>query len=405
MKIVTGDAFLSEQKRAKIGRRKYLKHAGGIVAIAVVAATGYGMYKTTRPAATEYSTTTITERETHTVTTTKTEEKLVEPTELVKITPEVNVAAVYLLTWGVYPNTRSSDWNLGTPYTPILGSYRSDDPRVVNWHIKWALEHGITHFIFVWQLETFHGFLNSKYAGEIGFFIWDSFEDPKFPERSEEREELIRHHITDYSRHMRRSNYLKIDGRPVIVFGNMGNVHLQYGSEWAAESVKDLRKIVSEISGKDPYIFGDFHPYSPQLYGANGPLWADAVDGFFGYYIIGPGFGVLSYDDLINTNLSVNKFWFELARKKKKGFIPHVLPSFSNKILHDRGIDDWLIHYPDSSPEKFRIMCRNARDMVDEKTKMVSVTAWNEYQEGAVIEPTLEYGFSHLKVIRDVFAR
>jgi len=41
--------FLSEQEVGRIGRRRYLKYAGGIVAVAVVAAAGYGIYEATKP--------------------------------------------------------------------------------------------------------------------------------------------------------------------------------------------------------------------------------------------------------------------------------------------------------------------------------------------------------------------
>ena len=51
---------MSEQERAKIGRRKYLKYAGGIVAVAVVAAVGYGIYETARSVVTPTPTTTPT---------------------------------------------------------------------------------------------------------------------------------------------------------------------------------------------------------------------------------------------------------------------------------------------------------------------------------------------------------
>jgi len=42
---------LSEVEKAKITRRKYLKYGGGIIAVAVVAAAGYGIYEATKPKA------------------------------------------------------------------------------------------------------------------------------------------------------------------------------------------------------------------------------------------------------------------------------------------------------------------------------------------------------------------
>ena len=46
--------------------------------------------------------------------------------------------------------------------TPLLGYYREGDPSVMDWQIKWVVEHGISFFAFDWywdrgrrQLATF----------------------------------------------------------------------------------------------------------------------------------------------------------------------------------------------------------------------------------------------------------
>jgi hypothetical protein len=31
---------------------------------------------------------------------------------------------------------------------PVLGSYRDGEPEVSDWHIKWAVERGISFFFF-----------------------------------------------------------------------------------------------------------------------------------------------------------------------------------------------------------------------------------------------------------------
>jgi len=36
---------------------------------------------------------------------------------------------------------------------PVLGWYREGDPEVADWHIKWAVEHGITFFAYDWYWE------------------------------------------------------------------------------------------------------------------------------------------------------------------------------------------------------------------------------------------------------------
>ena len=59
-------------------------------------------------------------------------------------------------------------------------------------------------------------------------------------------------------------------------------------------------------------------------------------------------------------------------------------------------------------PEKFREMLRRVRVFTDrhpvaERKKLVLIEAWNEYGEGAVIEPHREWGFAYLDAVRDVF--
>jgi hypothetical protein len=36
---------------------------------------------------------------------------------------------------------------------PLLGYYQEGDPAVMNWQIKWAVEHGISFFVFDWYWD------------------------------------------------------------------------------------------------------------------------------------------------------------------------------------------------------------------------------------------------------------
>jgi len=98
MEILAGDAFLSEREKAKIGRRKYLKYAGGVVAVAIVATAGYGIYETAKPPVTSTPTATPTPMPSPTPTPTQT------------ITPTATPTAVpfYRLRLRV---TTTSDWS------------------------------------------------------------------------------------------------------------------------------------------------------------------------------------------------------------------------------------------------------------------------------------------------------
>ncbi|MBT3379090.1 MAG: hypothetical protein HN742_28115 [Lentisphaerae bacterium] len=87
---------------------------------------------------------------------------------------------------GDYPyqtHDEDSEWRLVAAKPkprPVLGFYDDSLPEVNDWHIKWALEHGISFFAFDWYwnagehrlLRTLErGFLKARYANLMDFCI------------------------------------------------------------------------------------------------------------------------------------------------------------------------------------------------------------------------------------------
>ena len=61
--------------------------------------------------------------------------------------------------------------------------------------------------------------------------------------------------------------------------------------------------------------------------------------------------------------------------------------------------------YVDSSPARYAAWLRSARARerrIRGGRGLVFVNAWNEWAEGAVLEPTTRFGFSYLCAVRDV---
>ena len=63
---------------------------------------------------------------------------------------------------------------------PLLGFYDDSLPEVNDWHIKWALEHGISFFAFDWYWNAGEkrlartleqGFLKARYASQMKFCV------------------------------------------------------------------------------------------------------------------------------------------------------------------------------------------------------------------------------------------
>ncbi len=52
--------------------------------------------------------------------------------------------------------TQAWGWYKIEPYlnrTPLLGYYDEGSPEVADWEIKWALEHGISYFVYCWYRQ------------------------------------------------------------------------------------------------------------------------------------------------------------------------------------------------------------------------------------------------------------
>ena len=63
----------------------------------------------------------------------------------------------------------------------------------------------------------------------------------------------------------------------------------------------------------------------------------------------------------------------------------------------------------DSTPEKFAQMLIGAKRLIDSNKvgmpNVIMIEAWNEFGEGAYIEPTKKWGFDYLKTISKVIGK
>ena len=115
---------------------------------------------------------------------------------------------------------------------PLLGFYDDSLPEVNDWHINWALEHGVSFFAFDWYWNAGEkrlartleqGFLKAKYAGQMKFCIhWcnhalDWKRDGKPAPLDFSVNALTE--MTEYlaENYFKRPNYLTVEGRPVFM--------------------------------------------------------------------------------------------------------------------------------------------------------------------------------------------
>lgn len=311
---------------------------------------------------------------------------------------------------GVYyfPGWRdASQWNpiLRFPERkPILGWYREGSPEVADWHIKWAVEHGITFFAYDWywvkghrQLEhaLHEGLFNARYRHLLKFCLLWANHNPPNTHSLEDSIAVARFWITNY---FNRPEYYRIQGKPVIIIFSPYNFRADLGVDGTRQAFNAMREECRQAGLDGLYIVACVSgPREVEDEGYDAVTcynWAGL--GLIGPEKLGP------FSALIEGYRRQWEMFVEQSR------LPIMLPlsgGWDSRPWHGNGA---MVRHG-RTPDLFRRHLQEARDMLEgcaDKTKLlpaVIIEAWNEWGEGSYIEPHKEYGFGYLDAVRDVF--
>jgi lipopolysaccharide biosynthesis protein len=103
---------------------------------------------------------------------------------------------------------------------------------------------------------------------------------------------------------------------------------------------------------------------------------------------------IMKYDDLVNISLQKAKPSFK--------YFPGITPTWDNTSRRKTG-NAHVFH--DSSPEKFEIWLEKiVEDFVpySEQENFIFINAWNEWAEGAHLEPCIKFGNEYLQSLKRV---
>jgi hypothetical protein len=316
------------------------------------------------------------------------------------------------------------------PRKPLWGYIDDSKPENAELQINTAAEHGITSFIFVWgwsqddgfgghgnNLALEKGFLNAANRNRLNFgLMWcGGWCDEAF----------------DYiiANYFSQPNYLRVDGRLYISIYQM-DLFMESGGglEKTSDAIrrfrdktrkaglgeihfaaiemglrKDINKIVRELTIDSVTSYAWCHNALPKA----------EIEGLAGYY-----------KDWARDAM---KYWPEFAEKFGVPYYPSVSigwdpsPRCPDVLPYKVGgpllyhcldgtyevlVEPYLSNIViDNNPELFREALIKARDYMEiyEKSKMVTIYAWNEWTEGSNLEPDDLYGMGYLKAIKDIF--
>jgi hypothetical protein len=292
-------------------------------------------------------------------------------------------------------------WSEGYSGHPVLGEYSSRDPYVADLHIKWAVDHGISFFAVSWwgdnsweDLSLRIGLLRAKYLGSIKFCIFYETKGLLGEIGSAEKaKETLRFHMLYLaSVFFHLPQYLRIDGKPVLIFYAAGILRDKLGANF--EPVfQELRTTVRVEEGLDLYLMGDVIHSIPTR---RDDIFLRVFDAVTGYCPI----LTKRYDRQVTEAEEMYAAWRSRAERFGTAIVPSVFPGFDNTRSN---IAQKVIVVP-RSVDGFEKFCQMAKRYADPRIKMVMVTTFNEWHDGTSIEPAKEWGTTYLEVIRSVFS-
>ena len=119
---------------------------------------------------------------------------------------------------------------------PALGFYAQENPEVADWETKWAVEHGISFFIYCWYRASqgepvkmnfgsaiHQALFRSRYQEKLKFtLMWENQArgTAGVADENDLLQNLLPFWIREYFRH---PSYLKVDNRPVLFIYRPGS--------------------------------------------------------------------------------------------------------------------------------------------------------------------------------------
>ena len=292
--------------------------------------------------------------------------------------------------------------------TPALGFYAQENPQVSDWETKWAVEHGISFFIYCWYRASQGGAVKTRF----GTAIHDALFKSKFVDKmkftimwenqsrgiagvADERdlfENLMPYWIENYFKH---PSYLKVDNKPLLFIYRPEFLVKDLGSVEKVETAfGKMRQACRDAGFAGLLLLGEYRGLDPKHLALMKSLGLD--------YTFAYCWGIP------NSPTPEQAIQAQLANIRKTQALD-ILPQVVTVSQAWSGWRDegsiWKI-----PPTDFEALLREAKAFLatlpaDQLgSKMLLLDNWNEWGEGHYIAPYREYGFGYLDAVRNVFA-
>ncbi|HOA73143.1 MAG TPA: glycoside hydrolase family 99-like domain-containing protein [Phycisphaerae bacterium] len=285
----------------------------------------------------------------------------------------------------------------------LLGWYDEGRPEVADWHIKWAVENGISFFVYDWYWRDGkevlgaglnEGFLAARYNELMKFAVmWANH--PPFHQHT--HEQLLT--VADYwiERYFRRSNYLLVDGKPYVSFFSAGRLIADMGSEDKVRAAFDAMREKARRAGLAGIHFAACTAGDP---GALESLKRAGFDSVTAYNYVRID-TVLAQSPYRHYVLAHENIWKTMSGSGVLPYTPLLTVNWDARPWHgprtEQKFDRQSVHFAEG-------LARLKAHLDATGGKMAILEAWNEWGEGSYLEPNVQFGFDDVEAVRRTFA-
>ena len=287
---------------------------------------------------------------------------------------------------------------------PALGFYAQDNPEVADWETAWAVEHGVSFFIYCWYrtsqggpVETMFssaihdGLFKSRYAKQMKFTImWENQNRGRagVADEADLMQNLLPFWVENFFKH---PSYLKMDNRPVLFIYRPEFLVQDLGSvENVVKAFGKMREACRAAGFDGLYLLGEYRGLDPKHLALMKQLGLDYTFAYCWHVANNP-----------TPQQAIEAQMHSIRTTQELGILPQVVTvSQAWSGWSDEG-SIWKI-----PPADFERLLTQARDFVtalpagELGSRMLLLDNWNEWGEGHYIAPYTEYGFGYLDAVR-----
>jgi hypothetical protein len=190
-----------------------------------------------------------------------------------------------------------------------------------------------------------------------------------------------------------------VSNKTVVKIANFQDYWGKLGVNETNNLFKGLKDYIKDKYGYELFLVGDVWPDADSSFLNNPNLPFDGIINM-GNVWYNVGGNKVEYDQYANKYAEHWRKWSSLAEQRGLQFIPFVFSGFDDKPYAD--YFNWTHHYITRNPEEYRQLLRVAKKIAS-PLKMIELFTWNDFHEGTSIEPTTEYGFTYLNIVKEVF--